>query len=83
MAEAEPLVIEGVTTSQYAQMVERAKAAGIAITGNSGTAQKYGAAIAYEYQPDTQVLRLECTKVPFFLTKNEVYGRLRTLMSKA
>lgn len=83
MTEPEALVVEGVSTTRYAQLVERAKAAGIDIEGNSGTAQKYGAAIAYNYQPETQVLRLECTKTPFFLSKNEIYARLRSLLSEA
>ncbi len=80
MADIEPLVFNGVTPEQYARLVNRAKAAGIDIIGNNGTVQKYGAGIAYDYAPSTEVLKLECTKTPFFMKPGDVYARLRALV---
>ncbi len=56
MAEAGPLVFEGVTTAQYARLVDRAKAAGIEIVGDSGKVHKFGAAIEYDYAPGQESL---------------------------
>jgi hypothetical protein len=82
MAEAGPLVFEGVTKAQYARLVDRAKAAGIEIVGESGKVHKYGAAIEYDYAPDAKVLRLECTKTPFYLKTSDVYARLHALVNE-
>lgn len=83
MAETEPLEFSGVTAAQYARLIDRAKAAGIEISGNSGTAQKFGATIAYHYEPEAQHLRLECTKTPFFMKTSDVYARLRLLVNES
>jgi hypothetical protein len=82
MAETGPLVFESVTAARFTQMRDRAKASGIDITGNSGSVHKYGAVITYDYSPETQVLRLECTKTPFFLKTSDVYARLRLLVNE-
>ena len=83
MTEAEPLVFEGVTPARYARLVDRAKGAGIEITGNQGSVHRFGTGIAYDYSPETQVLRLECTKTPFFLKTGDVYSRLRSLVNES
>lgn len=83
MAESAPHIFRNVTPQKYAKLVERAHGAGIDLNGNSGTASKFGVEIAWDYSPETQELRLECLKAPFFMSKADVDAKIRSLVSEA
>ena len=80
---AQPLVFAPVTASQYAQLVQKAQASGIDLTGNSGTASKFGVEIAYAYDPAAATLTLHCIKSPFFVSVADVHSRLEALVREA
>jgi hypothetical protein len=83
MAQNPPLIFSNVTPENYAALVAKAKASGIDLAGNSGTATKYGVEIAFNYSPDTQQLTLQCLKTPFFVSADDVHSRLRSLVKES
>jgi hypothetical protein len=83
MAPSAPQVFNGVTPDQYSRLVEKAKTAGIDITGNSGTATKFGVQIAWNYTPATQELTLQCLKTPFFMNASDVNTKIHSLVAQS
>lgn len=78
-----PQVFSGVTPVQFAKLIEKGKAAGIEISGNSGQAGKLGIEVAWNYSEDTQQLELTCLRAPFFVSADDVNAKLRTMVSEA
>ncbi len=74
---------EGITPAQYSRLVAKAKAAGIELNGNSGTASKYGVEVAWNYAPETQELTLQCLKTPFFVSSADVDSKIQTLVKES
>jgi hypothetical protein len=83
MAPSAPQVFNGVTPDQYARLVEKAKAAGIEINGNTGSATKFGVEIAWNYTPATQELTLQCLKTPFFMNASDVNTKIHSLVAQS
>ncbi len=67
MPQNPPLVFCNITPEQYAALIAKAKASGVDLIGNSGTASRYGVEIAWNYAPESQQLTLQCLKTPFFV----------------
>ncbi len=80
MAARAPQVFNNVTPEQYARLVEKARAAGIDLNGNTGTASKYGVEIAWNYSPEAQELSLQTVKAPFFMSASDVDSRIHSLV---
>ena len=80
MSDNAPQIFSGITPAHYALLTEKARAAGIELAGNSGTANKFGVEVAYNYAPDIQQLTLHCLKTPFFVSPADVEARLRSLV---
>ncbi len=83
MAPSAPQIFQGITPDQYARLVEKAKAAGINLEGNSGSASKYGVEIAWNYAPASQELSLQCLKTPFFMKAADVDARIHSLVTQS
>lgn len=83
MAAGEPQIFNNITPAQFATLSERAKGAGIDMSGNSGSAEKFGVEVAWIYDPEAQQLTLQCLKAPFFLSTADVDGRIRSLVNQA
>jgi hypothetical protein len=83
MTEIKTQVFSGVTPAQFARLVEKGKAAGIAISGSSGRASKLGVEVCWNYSEDTHQLELTCLHAPFFVSADDVNAKLRTLVSEA
>jgi hypothetical protein len=83
MAESGPLTFEGITPAQFAVLGEKARAAGIALEGNSGTAEKFGVAVRWDYAPDSGRLAFEVLKTPFFVSEDDVITRLRKMVEQS
>lgn len=83
MAPSAPQVFQGITLEQYARLVAKAKAAGIDLNGNSGTASKFGAEISWNYAPAAQELTLQCLKHPFFMSDADINTRLHSLVTES
>jgi hypothetical protein len=47
VAKFAPQVFSGIAPGQYARLIEKAKAAGIDLSGNSGTATKFGVEVSW------------------------------------
>jgi hypothetical protein len=80
VAQVAPQVFQGITPEQYAKLVEKAKVAGIDLSGASGTASKFGVEIAWNYAPEAQELTLHCLRVPFFVKPEEVNAKMQALV---
>ena len=82
MANHSPLVFNGINSEQYAKLAEKARAAGIQISGNNGKASKYGVQIGWNYAPAAQQLTFQCLKTPFFVNAADVETRIRALVAE-
>ncbi len=83
MGQTEPQVFRGITPEQYANLIARAQAAGIELSGNSGTATKFGVEVAWNYAPETQQLTLHCLRTPFFVKPEDVNAKLQALVKES
>lgn len=83
MSQTAPLVFPGVTPGQYAKLIEKAKAAGIELTGNSGTASKFGVEVAWNYLPEKQELTFHCLQTPFFVKPEDVNAKIEALVKES
>ncbi len=83
MSQNPPLVFSNITSAQYAVLISKAESNGISITGNSGTASKYGVEVAWNYSPDAQQLTLQCLKTPFFMSAADVDAKLQSLVDQS
>ncbi len=83
MEQTPPQVFSGITPEKYAILMQKAQAAGIALSGFSGTASKYGVEIAWNYSPSTQELTVQCLHTPFFVKPEEVEVKIQALVNEA
>jgi hypothetical protein len=82
MSASAPHVFTGVTPDKYTRLVEKARAAGIELSGNSGTASKFGVEITWNYSAEAQELTLQCLKTPFFMSAADVDGRIQKVIQE-
>ena len=82
MAAGTPQVFSGITPVQYAKLAEKAKAAGVPISGNSGSASKMGVEVEWNYSEEKRELVLTCLKTPFFMKPRDVDAKLHALVSE-
>ena len=82
MSPSAPLVFNGISPRQFAQLAAKAAASGMAIAGNSGSASRLGVEVAWNYAPEAQQLTLQCLKTPFFVSAADVESRLRSLVEQ-
>ncbi len=82
MANHSPLVFNGINSEQYARLADKARATGIEISGNDGTASKYGVQLAWNYAPSDQQLTFQCLKTPFFVSAADVETKIRALVAE-
>jgi hypothetical protein len=83
MAPSAPQVFTGITPEQYEVLAAKAKAAGIDIAGNSGTASKFGVEISWNYSPETKELTLQTLKTPFFMKAADVDAKVKSLVNES
>lgn len=72
-------IFTGITPDQYAQLTEKARANGIDMSGNSGTATKFGVEMTWTYAPELQQLTVQCLRTPIFISAASVYAKLEAL----
>jgi hypothetical protein len=80
MAVHPPQVFSGITPAQYELLTEKARKNGIAMSGNSGSASKYGIELEWNYLPDAQQLTVQCLRTPVFVSAATVDGKLQALV---
>jgi hypothetical protein len=83
MAQNPPRTFSGITPDQYAQLIVKAKASGLDLSGNSGTASKFGVEIQWTYSPESQQLTVQCLRTPMFVSAATVYGKLQALVEQS
>jgi len=82
MAQAAPQVFSNITPEQYANLAAKAQAAGIDMSGNTGTASKFGVEVAWNYSAATQELTLQCLRTPFFVKTEDVNAKIQALVKE-
>jgi hypothetical protein len=82
MAESAPQVFSGITSDQYASLLQKAQANGIDLSGNSGTASKFGVEVAWNYSQATQELTFQCLRTPFFMKPEDVNARIEAMVKE-
>ena len=81
MAECEPQLFSGITPQQYTVLIQKAKEAGIHMSGNRGTASKLGVDVSWNYEPEREELTLQCLHAPFFMSGDQVNAKLSALVT--
>jgi hypothetical protein len=76
-------VFSGITLNHYAKLTEKARANGIAMNGNSGSASKYGVELEWNYEPEAQQLTVKCLRTPVFVSVATVYSQLREMVEQS
>ena len=80
MAQSPPQVFSGIRPEQFAKLSEQARANGIDMNGNAGTASKFGAEMSWNYSPETGELVFQCIKTPMFVSAATVYAKLKSVV---
>lgn len=80
MGQCNAQVFSSITQEQFATLMEKAQAAGIAISGNSGSASRMGIDVSWNYTAEDQQLVIQCTHVPFFVSCNDVNLKIQGLV---
>jgi len=82
MPSAEPLVFSSITPQQFAQLTQKATAAGINMNGDSGTASSFGVEVSWNYSASAQQLTIQCLSTPFFMTPETVNSQIQKLVKE-
>ncbi len=77
-----PQLFSNISPAQFATLQEKAAAAGIPISGNSGSASKMGVEVVWNYAPESQQLSLQCLKTPFFISVSDVNQKIHDLVTQ-
>ena len=64
-------------------MLQKAQAGGLNLSGNSGTASKFGVDVAWNYDPAKQELTFQCLSVPFFMKTGDVNAKIEALVKQS
>ena len=83
MSKNPPQVFSGISADQFAKLIDKARAAGIDISGNSGSASKFGVEISWNYEPEMKELTLHCLHTPFFVSAADVNTRIQALVKES
>jgi hypothetical protein len=83
MGHSAPQVFSGISPTQFATLQVKAKAAGIDLGSNSGTASKFGVEVSWNYSPESQQLTLQCLSTPFFVKPEEVNAKIQALVKES
>ncbi len=83
MSQSPPQVFSNIGPAQYATLVKKASAAGLDLSGNSGTASKMGVEVAWNYSPEAHELSIQCLTAPFFMSHDAVNARIKALVEES
>ena len=72
----------GITQARFNCLVQKAaQTSGIAISGNTGSADKDGITIRWQFDPVAQTLELQCTESPFFVPCGTINAQIHNLVN--
>lgn len=75
------ITIEQIPLDLYAKLLNEATAAGAKFDGTKATLD--GIELDWNYSPEVQILRVSCTKKPFYVNCGTVESHIRGLVEKA
>lgn len=70
------LTFRGITHAVFARLRKKATANGIPVDCSAGEAVKDGARIQWKYDPDAELLEVECVHAPFWIDRARINLRL-------
>ncbi|QNI33711.1 hypothetical protein H7849_07250 [Alloacidobacterium dinghuense] len=70
------LTFRGITRAIFARLRKKATANGISVDCPAGEAVKDGARIQWKYDPDAELLEVECVHAPFWIDRARINQRL-------
>ncbi|MBT9332655.1 hypothetical protein [Paracidobacterium acidisoli] len=70
------LKFRGITRAIFARLQKKAKRNGIPVPGPAGEAVKDGARIQWKYDPEAELLEVECVRAPFWIDAARVNRKL-------
>lgn len=76
-----PMTFDGLTPDRYAQLLLKAAAQGLPITGDSGSTTYQGIDVTWGYDPAAQTLTIECTNKPFFVPCSMIEQKIRATLA--
>jgi hypothetical protein len=76
-------VFSNITPAQYATLAQKVSEAGIALSGLSGTASKFGVQIAWNYVEAAHQLTIQVLHTSFFQKPEDVYTKINQLVQDA
>jgi hypothetical protein len=77
-----PQVFSDISPERYAILIQKASAAGINITGNSGIASNFGVEVQWDYSPESRKLSFQVLTTPFFISAESVDKRIRAVVEE-
>ena len=83
MTKSVPQVFSAITPAQYANLLQKAQAGGFNLSGDSGTASKFGVEVAWNYDSAAQELTFQCLSAPFFMKAEDVNARIEALVKQS
>lgn len=82
MPSTAPLVFSPITPEQFALLTQKASAAGIPMSGDSGTASSFGVEVSWNYSAAALQLSLQVLKTPFFMGPEAVNAKIQELVKE-
>ena len=73
-------LFDNVTQPQFDCLSQKAKAAGIDIVGNTGTACKDGITMEWAFDPAAATLSIQCTSSPIFPPCSVINSKIHSLV---
>jgi hypothetical protein len=83
MSQSAPQVFSGIAPEHYAALLKKAQANGFDLSGNSGTASKFGVEVAWNYDSAAQVLTFQCLRTPFVMKPEDVNAKIEALAKES
>ena len=65
---------------QFAALVAKAAATGLALSGTQGEASKDGFTVTWSYDSGAQVLEIQCVSAPFLVPCSVINGKIHSLV---
>jgi len=73
-------VFSNVTPAQFDCLSQNASAAGINISGNTGSASQDGITVEWTFDPTAATLSIQCTSAPFFALCGTINSKIHDLV---
>ncbi|MGB6133021.1 MAG: hypothetical protein WBG54_14670 [Acidobacteriaceae bacterium] len=76
MLSGSKLSFRGITRAVFARLRRKAAKSGITVVQPRGEAIRDGVRIEWEYDAAAELLEVECVRVPFWIDRAAIHGRL-------